>query len=62
MNNRQIDLILLRDFPMVQTGDEISDLILSTMQKNDIEFIEGDIIVITHSIVPDRGCEGLRQG
>jgi coenzyme F420-0:L-glutamate ligase/coenzyme F420-1:gamma-L-glutamate ligase len=51
MNSRQIDLVPLRGFPMVQTGDEISPLILSTMQKNDIEFREGDIIVITHSIV-----------
>jgi coenzyme F420-0:L-glutamate ligase/coenzyme F420-1:gamma-L-glutamate ligase len=51
MNIRQIDLIPLKDFPMVQTGDEISDLILSTLRKSDTELIQGDIIVVTHSIV-----------
>ncbi|MHA2352947.1 MAG: coenzyme F420-0:L-glutamate ligase [Candidatus Thorarchaeota archaeon] len=51
MNSKQIDLIPLRDFPIVQTGDEISDLIISTARKTDIGFIQGDIIVITHSIL-----------
>jgi coenzyme F420-0:L-glutamate ligase/coenzyme F420-1:gamma-L-glutamate ligase len=51
MNGRQIDLIPLRDFPLVQRGDEISDLIMSAIENNDIELIQGDIIVVTHSIV-----------
>ena len=51
MNNKRIDLIPLRDFPIVKTGDNISDLILSTSRKNDIGLIQGDIIVVTHSIV-----------
>ncbi|MBY8998693.1 MAG: coenzyme F420-0:L-glutamate ligase [Candidatus Thorarchaeota archaeon] len=51
MNNKQIDLIPLREFPMVKTGDDISDLILSTSRKNGIDLIQGDIIVVTHSIV-----------
>lgn len=51
MNNKQIDLIPLRDFPIVKTGDDISDLILSTSLKNGIWLIQGDIIVVTHSIV-----------
>jgi coenzyme F420-0:L-glutamate ligase/coenzyme F420-1:gamma-L-glutamate ligase len=48
---RQIDLIPLKDFPMVKTGDEISDLILSTLRNLGTELIQGDIIVVTHSIV-----------
>ena len=44
MNCKQIDLIPLRDFPMVQTGDDISDLIVSTSRKNEIELIQDDII------------------
>jgi coenzyme F420-0:L-glutamate ligase/coenzyme F420-1:gamma-L-glutamate ligase len=36
---------------MVKTGDEISDLILSTLRKSGTELIQGDIIVVTHSIV-----------
>ncbi len=51
MENRQIDLIPLEDFPMVQSGDEISSLILSTLRKSDTELIQGDIIVVTHSII-----------
>ena len=51
MKSKQIDLIPLEDFPMVQTGDKISDLILSTLRKSGRDLIQGDIIVITHSIV-----------
>ncbi len=51
MNKRQIDLIPLLHFPLVKTGDNISNLILSTIQRNDIDLIVGDIIVVTHSIV-----------
>ena len=51
MNNKRIALIPLRDFPIVKTGDDITDLILSTNRKNGIDLIQGDIIVVTHSIV-----------
>jgi len=47
----QIDLIPIRDFPVVQVGDEISDIILTTLQKSGLELIQGDIIVVTHSII-----------
>ena len=51
MNDNQIDVIPLRDFPIVQTGDDISDLIESTTRKNGIDIIQGEIIVVTHAIV-----------
>ncbi len=51
MNRKQITLIPLKDFPIVQTGDNIPDLILSALGKSDEKIIPGDVIVITHSII-----------
>lgn len=51
MNGKRIDLIPLAEFPIVQVGNNISNLILSTIQKNNIPLIHGDIIAVTHSIV-----------
>ncbi|MHA3963301.1 MAG: coenzyme F420-0:L-glutamate ligase [Candidatus Thorarchaeota archaeon SMTZ1-45] len=51
MNSKQIDLIPLNDFPIVKVGDIISVLILTTLQKNDIQLAKGDIVAVTHSIV-----------
>ena len=51
MIKKQIELIPLKDFPLVQPNDELSDLILSTIQKNEVDLLEGDIVVIAHSIV-----------
>ncbi len=51
MNDNQIDVIPLRDFPIVKTGDNIPGLIESMTRKNDIALIRGDIIVVTHAIV-----------
>ncbi len=51
MNGKNIEIIPLSDFPIVQIGDIISELILVTIQKNNITLIPGDIIVVTHSII-----------
>ncbi|MBY8997571.1 MAG: coenzyme F420-0:L-glutamate ligase [Candidatus Thorarchaeota archaeon] len=51
MNDNQIHVIPLRDFPIVQTGDDISGLIESAIRKKSIDLIQGDIIVVTHAIV-----------
>ncbi len=51
MRGRSIDVIPLVGFPIVQIGDNITDLILSSIKKNEIELNPGDIIVVTHSIV-----------
>lgn len=51
MNIKQIELIPLKEFPLVQTGDEISDIILTTLQRSGVELIRGDIIAVTHSTI-----------
>jgi coenzyme F420-0:L-glutamate ligase/coenzyme F420-1:gamma-L-glutamate ligase len=51
MRGSSIDIIPLGGFPIVQIGDSITELILSSIKKNDIDPIPGDIIVVTHSIV-----------
>ncbi len=51
MNRKQITLIPLIDFPIVQTGDNLPDLILSTLRKSDEKITQSDIIVVTHSII-----------
>jgi coenzyme F420-0:L-glutamate ligase/coenzyme F420-1:gamma-L-glutamate ligase len=51
MTRKQIDLIPLRNFPLVQKGDDIPDLIQSSIHGISLKLIKGDIIVITHSIV-----------
>ncbi len=51
MNDRRIDLIPIREFPLVKPGDDVSKLIISTIKKDGIELFIGDIIVVTHSIV-----------
>ena len=51
MKSKQIDLIPIRDFPIVQEGDKISDIILSKLQESGTKLTEGDIVLVTHSIV-----------
>lgn len=51
MNRSIIELFPLKEFPIVGIGDSIPDLILSVIQKSDISLEEGDIVVVTHSIV-----------
>jgi len=51
MNTQQIELIPLLNFPRVKAGDNIAQLILESIAKNNINLKEGDIVVITHSIV-----------
>jgi coenzyme F420-0:L-glutamate ligase/coenzyme F420-1:gamma-L-glutamate ligase len=51
MIRKQIDVIPLHGFPIIRKGDDIPSLILSVCSKNHLEFMHGDIIVVTHSIV-----------
>jgi coenzyme F420-0:L-glutamate ligase/coenzyme F420-1:gamma-L-glutamate ligase len=51
MTGSMIELLPLRGFPRVNLGDDIAQLILSTIQGNDIQIDEGDILVVTHSII-----------
>jgi coenzyme F420-0:L-glutamate ligase/coenzyme F420-1:gamma-L-glutamate ligase len=51
MSKKEVQLIPIEGFPMVQSGDEISSLIQKALAKNHITLVEGDVIVVTHSIV-----------
>jgi len=51
MPKREIQIIPIRGYPLVKEGDDLSELLLSTMKRTMIEFDVGDIVVISHSIV-----------
>jgi coenzyme F420-0:L-glutamate ligase/coenzyme F420-1:gamma-L-glutamate ligase len=51
MSKREVQLIPIEGFPIVQNGDEISSLIQIAIEKNQIALAKGDIIVVTHSII-----------
>ena len=51
MSKKEIQLIPIEGFPIVQSGDEISALIQKTLTKNHVSLVGGDVIVVTHSIV-----------
>jgi coenzyme F420-0:L-glutamate ligase/coenzyme F420-1:gamma-L-glutamate ligase len=50
MKNR-IEVIGLENFPLINKGDRISDIILEVLEENQISLKEGDIILIAQSIV-----------
>ena len=41
----------LRDFPFVKQGDNISELISSSLKSNDLSLLDGDILVIAQKII-----------
>ena len=51
MIDTQIHLIPLQNFPLVKPGDDIASLILDTIRNNELVLSEGDIMVVTHSII-----------
>jgi len=51
MTHQEIQVIPIAGFPIVKKEDDISTLLLSTMKKNNLTFLEGDILVISHTIV-----------
>ena len=51
MSINEIQVIPIVGYPIVKKGDDISELLLSTMRNATIEFEDGDIVVVSHSIV-----------
>lgn len=47
----RITLTALPDIPLVDPGDDIAELILSAAHAADIEFVDGDVIVIAQKII-----------
>ena len=48
---KQIVLSGLEGFPMVQPGDDLSDLILHSLHMNQVEIMDSDILVLAQKIV-----------
>jgi coenzyme F420-0:L-glutamate ligase/coenzyme F420-1:gamma-L-glutamate ligase len=44
-------VIPIAGFPIVKKGDDFNTLLLSTMKNNNMTFLEGDILVISHTII-----------
>ena len=51
MNKKRITLIPIENMPIVQKGDDISRIIISTLKENRLTIQPGDILAITHKIV-----------
>lgn len=46
-----LSLIPLLDFPLVQPGDDLADLITQSLGNNSLDLIDGDILVLAQKIV-----------
>ena len=47
----EIKIIKLDQFPLIYPGDEISKILLDTMERNDLSFQEGDVVVLAQTII-----------
>lgn len=48
---KTVNLIGLEGFPLVKTGDNLAEMIVKTMKREDVSLNDGDIVVIAHKIV-----------
>lgn len=48
---KTVGIIGLESFPLVKTGDNLADLIVSTAKNENAALSDGDIVVVTHKIV-----------
>lgn len=46
-----LSLIPLLDFPMIQPGDDLADLIAQSLDKNGLRLMAGDILVLAQKVV-----------
>ena len=47
----RLELIALRDFPLVEPGDDLAHLIGKTLQRNELRLQPGDVLVLAQKIV-----------
>ncbi|MFX0043225.1 MAG: coenzyme F420-0:L-glutamate ligase [Candidatus Hodarchaeota archaeon] len=47
----EIQIIGLREIPLIKKGDDIANIILEALKKNNLELISGDIFVIAQTII-----------
>lgn len=48
---QQLTLTALQDFPAVEPGDDLAQLILAAMRRQGLSFVDGDLLVIAQKIV-----------
>ena len=46
-----IEIIPIYGFPIVKRDDDISEILRSTMKEASIDYIQGDILIVSHTIV-----------
>lgn len=51
MSSKKIEIIALQNIPRIDQPIGLSSLIVETMDKNGIEALDGDVIVIAHTLV-----------
>ena len=49
--DRSLQLLPLRDFPLVQPGDDLGALLLAALQANAVQLVDGDVLVLAQKIV-----------
>jgi len=51
MASRSLQLTALADFPLIEPGDDLAAIILSSLAKNDLSLHDGDVLVLAQKIV-----------
>ena len=51
MASRSLQLTALADFPLIEPGDDLEAIILSSLAKNDLSLHDGDVLVLAQKIV-----------
>ncbi|NOR38962.1 MAG: hypothetical protein GQ580_05175, partial [Candidatus Thorarchaeota archaeon] len=51
MSEQSISIMALPGVPIIERGDNVADVILETLQTSNIQLLDGDLIIIAHTIV-----------
>jgi len=46
-----LELIALRDFPLVEPGDDVAELISASLAKNKLALLQGDVLIVAQKII-----------
>ena len=51
MSKQSISIIALLGVPIIERGDDIADAILKALETSSIQLLDGDLVIIAHTIV-----------
>ena len=51
LSKRSISIMALLGVPLIEHGDDITDAILKALETSDIRLLDGDLVIIAHTIV-----------